>query len=304
MQFDVPALNMLSTNPYPVTPVANGYNANLQLSAFGARFYRTVFAVPALPAVSLGQFITYNTQFAPGTPDVYPGNNAASTQVMIMGSYDPNDIQESHGPQIVSANFGPDDYLQYTVRFENTGNGIAENVKVLSLLDSRLDETSYRPRVNSRSMIAKREGNQMTWSFNGINLSPAGVANNSAYFIFDIKPKPGFAPGDIIPITARIFFDSNPPIITNTWQTEFVETLKTDAFVAGDVKLHPNPVQNQLTVSAKEVLGSVTVYDIFGKVLLQQQVAAKETALDVSGLASGLYLVKTGQGQTFKILKQ
>ena len=54
---------------------------------------------------------------------------------------------------------------------------------------------------------------------------PVSVANTmtgKGYITFKIKPKPGYAVGDIIPNNASIYFDFNPAIITNTFQTEFV----------------------------------------------------------------------------------
>jgi hypothetical protein len=75
----------------------------------------------------------------------------------------------------------------------------------------------------------------------------------------------------------------------------FSETLGTDSFsLANSFKMYPNPVNgNTVTIiSNSNTSKTVNVYDVFGKEVLIQEI--NET-LNVSGLASGVYVVKITQ---------
>jgi uncharacterized repeat protein (TIGR01451 family) len=180
--------------------------------------------VPTIPTVSLGNLITNSVSITPLTGDVVPANNTATVSQIIIGSYDPNDKMEAHGEQILHSSFSANDFLTYTIRFENTGTASAINVRVNDVLDSKLDENSIKMESASHNYVMDRIGNNINWKFDNIELPATSmdpIASNG-YIQFKIKPKPGYAIGDIIPNTASIYFDFNPPIITNTFQTQFV----------------------------------------------------------------------------------
>ena len=125
------------------------------------------------------------------------------------------------------------DYLTYTIRFENTGTASAINIKIQDFLNNKLDPETIRMIDSSAPYTLERLGASLTWKFNGINLPPsiADTRIGKGYIIFQVKPKPGFAVGDIIPNTASIYFDTNPAIITNTFNTQFVSTLANEDLV-------------------------------------------------------------------------
>jgi len=73
------------------------------------------------------------------------------------------------------------------------------------------------------------------------------------------------------------------------------------------LKYYPNPVDSELTVSYKEVIKLVEVYDILGKQIKTQKFDANDVRLDVSTLSAGTYMVKvhTNAGSQFiKIIKK
>ena len=77
---------------------------------------------------------------------------------MIINAYDPNDKTEAHGPEILHSSFTSNDYLYYTIRFENTGNASAINVRVNDVLNSMLDENTIRVESTSHPYILDRVG--------------------------------------------------------------------------------------------------------------------------------------------------
>src|SRR5690606_13526866 len=87
---------------------------------------------------------------------------------------------------------------------------------------------------------------EVRFIFNNINLpdSTNDEPNSHGYIAFKIKPKINVQVGDVISGVAKIYFDFNPPIITNTVNTEIVETLSIDEASAETFKLYPNPAKD------------------------------------------------------------
>ncbi|MCG2420007.1 T9SS type A sorting domain-containing protein [Aequorivita sp. F47161] len=74
-------------------------------------------------------------------------------------------------------------------------------------------------------------------------------------------------------------------------------------FAAGSFSVYPNPVKDVLTISTKTAVDNVTVYDVLGKVVLTQQPGVISPKVDMSGLASGAYMVQVTIGNATKTVK-
>ena len=73
------------------------------------------------------------------------------------------------------------------------------------------------------------------------------------------------------------------------------------------LKYYPNPADSELTVSYKEPIRSIEIYDILGKQIKVQKFETNEVRLDVSRLSSGTYMLKvqTDSGSEFvKVVKK
>ena len=127
-----------------------------------------------------------------------------------------------------------------------------------------------------------------------------------------IKVKPGFAVGDIIPNTAGIYFDTNPVVVTNTFNTEFVTALGTTDFGSNNMLIFPNPANSTIQISLQntsETLNSVSITDILGKNIRTMKVATGyQTNIDIADLSQGVYFVEiitqNGLKQTKKLIKE
>ena len=292
------------------TPTGFNYNFT-NLLPFEVRTMTVTMQVPTIPTVMLGNLLTNSVAITPLTGDVVPANNSASVTQIVVGSYDPNDKMESHGEQILFSSFTANDYLTYTIRFENTGTASAINVKVNDVLDSRLDENSIKMETASHNYVMDRMGNNLTWKFDNIEL-PATVANATAskgYIQFKIKPKPGYALGTIIPNTASIYFDYNPAIITNTFHTQFTAQLAIDQFENGNFVFYPNPTSDFVTISLKNTensISSIVVYDVVGKLIIEKKPntsIATET-VNLSSVNPGIYFIEVTTDTNLKVVKK
>lgn len=268
------------------------------LQPFEIRSMDVTMQVPTIPTVQLGQLLTNSVSITPTTGDINLLNNVNSNSQIIIGSYDPNDKMESRGSQILHSSFTSEDYLIYTIRFENTGTASAVNVRIEDVLDAKLDENSIRMLDASHEYTLERMGTHLTWYFDNIQL-PVSVANTSTgkgYVTFKIKPKSGYAVGDIIPNTANIYFDFNPAIVTNTFTTEFVAALAVNTFDESNITMYPNPAKNQVTISldnTNEVIANVNIIDMLGKQVIRLNKVNEVTkSIDLSNLNSGIYFIE------------
>jgi hypothetical protein len=267
------------------------------------------YSVPAIPTVNLGDILTSNASISFSPADSNPANNTSSASRTVMSSYDPNDINESHGPQIQFDQFSQNDYLTYTIRFQNTGNANAIRVRVDNVLHSRIDENSIEMIAARHDYIMVRRDNTVSWEFNNIQLPPASVNEDlsNGFITFRVKLKPGFAIGDIIPATASIYFDSNPAIVTETFNTEFVEQLGNPTFNSGSVSLYPNPAKAtvQITQTGNEGIEQVAFFDVTGKLVKRiSNIINSQEAIDISTLAKGIYFVEITNTADMKTVKK
>ena len=159
----------------------------------------------------------------------------------------------------------------------------------------------------SHTYSLERVGKNLEWNFFAIDLPPSENVEDSqvghGFITFKIKPFPDYAIGDVIPNTAEIYFDFNPAIVTNTWNTTFVETLGVEESEFSNLTVYPNPVNDVLQISNTSVITTVEINSILGKQILSISVDALTTEIDVSELSNGVYFVKVKTETNEEILK-
>ena len=75
---------------------------------------------------------------------------------------------------------------------------------------------------------------------------------------------------------------------------------------ANTLTLYPNPASNKFTISTPSK-GSISILNISGQQILQQKITEQTTTVDVSGLKSGVYILRLKSDQTVattKFIKQ
>lgn len=82
-----------------------------------------------------------------------------------------------------------------------------------------------------------------------------------------------------------------------------------ELITAEKLTVFPNPVMDKVTVKIKDLEGSaaIRVFDMYGRMVMQQSSSQPLTQLDVSKLSSGIYLIKVmngGKESTMKIVKE
>ncbi len=245
----------------------------------------------------LGSTISSPVTIAPLADDADPTNNAATWDLLVIGSFDPND-------KAVNRNFiSPDELisppdLEYIIRFQNTGTDTAFTVRIEDHLSAKLQRNSLAIVGSSHPMqIAYTAYNDLlTFQFNNI-LLPDSNTNEEAshgYVHYRIKPLSTLVFGDSILNQASIFFDHNAPVITNTAHT-VIETSTAIALVNASnfFSLYPNPATGSVWVSTPTAVrnAALTLSDALGRKLLSTAMNGTSQSLAVGDLPRGMYLV-------------
>jgi uncharacterized repeat protein (TIGR01451 family) len=177
--------------------------------------------VDAPPSVVIGDTLISEV-LIDSAGDQTPANNYAVLRQITRGSYDPNDKQEAHGGFITPAELAAGKPLVYTIRFQNTGTDTAFNVVIRDTLPANTDLNSFEMIDASHPYtLTIIDGRYAKWTFADILLPDSNVNEplSHGYISFRIKAASTVALGDNIKNSASIYFDFNPPVITNTTET-------------------------------------------------------------------------------------
>ena len=253
-----------------------------------------------VPSLELGDFLNYTATVVAGT-DETPTDNVFTLNEEIVNAFDPNDKTCLEGETISPEKVG--EYVHYKIRFENLGSANAKNIVVRDEIDlDKFDISTLVPLDASHTFFTKvRDNNVAEFIFENIQL-PFDDENNDGYVVFKIKTKPNLQLNDTFSNTAKIYFDYNHPIVTNTYTTA-VRTLGTDELNSTNeaVSIYPNPVKDKVHFQSKEAILKADVYDANGRLIFVSPV--QNNVLDVKDLLKGNYIIKTYSKKGFSTQK-
>lgn len=244
------------------------------------------------PTAQAGDVICIQAKVTPVSGDNFPANNTYTTCYTVVNSHDPN-IKEVYP---VDVPFDYNDWLTYTIHFQNTGNAPAFNIKIDDELDTLLDLSTFEvidySHPNSTSLI----GHKLSVYFANIQLpdSSSDKEGSIGFVQYRIKPKASWVMPYKIKNTAYIYFDFNPPIVTNTTINSLLDfSTGINEQKESNMAVYPNPTNGVFTIymDNKEKL-SVQLYDMAGHVVLTQTLENGNGAIDARHLAAGIYNIQ------------
>ena len=302
LAFDDLMQQFVLANPAPSTTTTNTLTFSIGTMQPFQKFEADITMLTFQPpTVNGGDILNFTAEVTPVANDHTPNDNTFNLAQVVVNSFDPNDKQVLQGEELHIDDIG--EYLDYLIRFQNTGTASAINVRILDTLHPKLDWNTLIPISASHDYYIKiTEGNRVEFMFDDIHL-PDSLSNepeSHGFVAYKIKPKSNVQVGDIISGDAAIYFDFNAPIITNMVHTTVVEPLSiTDVSnPLNQVLLYPNPTNKTLHIHLMDgfELQEVLIYDLQGKEVKKFQ--NRETTLDLEHLSPGMYLMKitTNQG--------
>jgi len=146
-------------------------------------------------------------------------NYNQETRAIIGGAFDPNDKQAT--PQLSPLQVSNGGFIDYTVRFQNTGTDTAFNIVITDTLNANLEAATLQMTASSHNCKTTVNSNIVYFEFLNILLPDSNVNEplSHGFVSFRIQPGSNVAVNSIIPNKAAIYFDYNAPVITNTATT-------------------------------------------------------------------------------------
>ena len=212
--------------------------------------------------------ICINVVLTPSTNgDINLKNNVKRICYKVTNSHDPN-MKEVYP---VNVSPGYNDWLTYTIHFQNTGNAPAYDIRLADTLDALLDLESFQVLSYSHPMQTALYGNFVSFRFKNILLPDSHSNRDSSHgFVqYRIKPKKDLPLGTKIRNTAYIYFDYNEPVVTNTTLNEYVKNPSSSIDQsAHDYLIHifPNPSDGKIKISSSRPY-HLKIFDTTGKIL-------------------------------------
>ncbi|BDS09607.1 T9SS type A sorting domain-containing protein [Aureispira anguillae] len=246
-----------------------------------------------------------------------------------VGSYDPNiKVAEPEG-------YGTDHYIlpnqsiDYTIHFQNTGTDTAYKVVILDTLTAALDVGSLMMQGSSHSYTWRIKPynatglNILEITFNNIMLldSNANEPASHGFIKYSIQQTPNLPNSTLVENSASIYFDNNAPIKTNTafhtvcdncypltiTNNSVITTIVATKNQASATKIYPNPT-NGLVVIEQSVAqaAEIELYTISGVLVKRWKTNQQIEYLNVEQLPTGTYLLKVvnhSSSELFKLIR-
>lgn len=157
--------------------------------------------------------------------------------------------------------------------------------------------------------------------WDGTNWTNAGISNSTTniegdYTVVEIDLTDVPAATNNPDFQFRIRFDGDDMTASDGKRVQFNNfAVEGRAYLAvpdhvqrPDIKIYPNPVHSVLHISSTEKISEISVYTMYGQRILQKQANGNQLVLDLSNLATGVYILKAKSGisssKVFRIIKQ
>jgi uncharacterized repeat protein (TIGR01451 family) len=270
----------------------------------------------------LGGIVRDSAWIMPDSADCEIDNNATSFADTVKGSWDPNDkAVNPKGAGTKGEIVQSTKTLDYLVRFQNTGNAPAFNVRVEDVLSANLDWASLRIEGTSHPYSVYMDDNgKAILEFKNIMLPDSGTDYEASqgYIHYSIDLKNNLPLGTEVLNTAAIYFDFNEPVITNTTINTLVQKTSSISAVTAQTlsyKVFPNPVMSNASILINSELSQsveMMIQTVDGKVILSENHLLKSGSqiidINTDHLSKGLYILKikesNGSMSSVKIVKE
>ena len=242
--------------------------------------------------------IGYVTQFAQDDGDNFVEIDCQES----IGSYDPNDklgLPKGYKNSHLIEN---DTELEYRIRFQNTGTDTAFTVVIRDTLTEKLNIASVKPGTSSHPYDFEiYDGGILKFTFNNILLpdSTTNLDGSNGFVKFKVLLDDSLENGTIIYNDADIYFDFNPPVLTN--QTfhqigenfiDSVSAVRLIDFPKFNVKIAPNPFFDQTKIElidAPHGEKHFSIYNSTGQLVREATFRGNEFLFEKDNLLSGIY---------------
>ena len=224
---------------------------------------------------------------------------------VVTGSYDPNDKQVQPSGITDNHYIENDVPLSYHINFQNTGTDTAFNIVIRDTLSQYLDVTSVQNGASSHPCTFRVYGTGiLEWTFSNILLPDSNtnepLSHGFVNFTVSQKPLDTADYGTVISNSAAIYFDFNPPVITNVvdlvyWELPLVISVIPEVSASYvEVIAYPNPATTQITFEITNFIAGSQIefrlFDSTGRIVSNNTVTnTNKFIIPADALHKGLY---------------
>lgn len=288
-------LVLVNASPSPTSIVGN--TLTWQLGAFTALQQTGFTVLVQVPATMfLGTPITSTLTVVNTLGDAEPANDQATADQLAVGSYDPNDKTARTSSRSSESLYflGLDEWIDYPIRFQNTGTDTAFTVVITDTLASELDLSTFQQGGASHPFsVGFKPERVVEWRFTDILLPDSNLNEAASHGMvsFRIRPAQNMVAGTVLVNTANIFFDFNDPVITEPSVLLAEMSTEISAGADEDGMLAPNPTSDRLRITSQEGLALIRVCTMDGRELIRRSAMSTTGEIDVIGLSPGGYFL-------------
>ncbi len=247
-------------------------------------------------SASIDELVTVSTSVTYGSTECDIMDNDNFITDVVVGSIDPNDKQVFVEGKGLSNYCEREDTLVYKIRFQNVGNYAARRVLIIDTLSANLDWSSFEFIGSSHPFSYSLINGILTFVNENIELpdSTSDLEGSMGYVSFCVSPKNDVEAFVEVKNTARIQFDYNEFIVTNSVGNIVGPSIDRDE---NTVIVYPNPtsISSSIHLIDKDnlplIMSSIVILDLNGREILNKDVGAEKYSLNVNQIESGVYFV-------------
>ncbi len=209
--------------------------------------------------------------------------------------------------------------IEYTLHFQNTGTQTVNQVIIRDNLSPFLDISSIQPGSSSHDYdFEVTDMGTAQFTFSNINLpdSTTNLIASRGFVSFKIGQLENPPFGSLIENEASIQFDTTLSEITDmvfhmVEESYCIDTINwnyTETTTINNqnlLKVYPNPFENftvfEWTNATYLPNGTVSLYDLTGRLIKEISIDKKQTTLETEDLSSGVYLYEVTNQQGWRI---
>lgn len=265
----------------------------------------------------IGDSVSLELKFLTNDLDIDTANNIETHKIPIVNGYDPNYISAYPYGLCDELYVDSNQTMTYTIHFQNTGNSEAIHIKVLNELGGPLNLNSLRLLGSSSPVwIELIDDTKLMFHFDNIHLIDSfhNEPNSHGFVTYSMQSlNNSFG---LIENNAHIYFDYNPPVVTNTITNTLYNgqvspelcslTLNEYAISDNKILVYPNPFYTEINLGWENMeFRSYVITDLNGTEILRGDFDSSKKTLDLSQLKSGMFLLKlmNEQGMIHEIKK-
>ncbi len=289
-------VELVAANPSPINNIEHTYFWNVDsIPPFGQMGISLELEYPGVDFI--GDTVTFEAKLLNMNNEVL---DTQTTRQVIICAYDPNDKSaQPTGPSTEQYTLIEDE-LEYLIRFENKGNDTAFQVVIRDTLSPWLSQESFQLVSASHPVAVTIRSRLVEFAFNDIKLPYTAIdpIGSHGYVKFQVSPLPHTPDYQVVKNTAYIYFDFNPPIVTNTVENTLVDMLPVLSATPDQYKNNdcaflfmPNPAMGiaTLEIPIEWRPSTFRLFNALGQNVMQKHLTTEVASIDGSILPPGMY---------------